>query len=53
MLRLIFTACNGQNLNKIDSFEDLKDTILNKFPIPENGFSNAVLSRDGSLWFSE
>lgn len=52
ILWLIFTACNGQNLNKSNAFGDRKDAILNKIPIPENGFSNAVLSRDGSLWFS-
>jgi len=45
-------SCNGQVKESRDSIEIEKTSEVNKIPIPKNGFSNAYLDKDGSLWFS-
>lgn len=50
---LTFISCNGQVKNEKHSISIEEEVSqLNKIPTPENGFSNAFLDKDGSLWFS-
>jgi ligand-binding sensor domain-containing protein len=49
----IVNSCNGQVEKKEKlSLKVEKASEVNKIPVPKNGFSNAYLDKDGSLWFS-
>ena len=45
-------SCNGQVKNGKHSLQAEQGSEMVKIPIPENGFSNAYLDKDGSIWFS-
>jgi ligand-binding sensor domain-containing protein len=45
-------SCNGQVKNEKQFLQAEQGTEMVKIPIPENGFSNAYLDKDGSIWFS-
>ena len=45
-------SCNGQVKTKNESAEIEITQTNNKIPVPKNGFSNALVDKDGSLWFS-
>ena len=45
-------SCNGQVKSNNQSAEIEKTQTNSKIPIPKNGFSNALVDKDGSLWFS-
>lgn len=49
---LIVTSCNGQVKNEKLSIEVEKISEVNKIPLPENGFSNGYVDKDGTLWFT-
>jgi ligand-binding sensor domain-containing protein len=49
----IVNSCNGQVEKKEKlSLKVEKASEVNKIPVPKNGFSNAYLDKDGTLWFS-
>jgi ligand-binding sensor domain-containing protein len=48
----IFISCNGQVKNEKTALNAEKVSVENKIPVPKNGFSNAYLDKDGTLWFS-
>ncbi len=45
-------SCNGQVKSSKKSTEIEKVSEAVKIPVPKNGFSNAFIYKDGSLWFS-
>ncbi|MBK8556832.1 MAG: hypothetical protein IPL65_14135 [Lewinellaceae bacterium] len=45
-------SCNGQAKKVKQSLQAEKGSEMVKIPIPENGFSNTYLDKDGTLWFS-
>lgn len=47
-----FISCKGQVKNDKPSSDDEKVIEVIKFPVPKNGFSNAYLDKDGTIWFS-
>ena len=47
-----FISCNGQIKNESQSLTAEEISKSNKIPVPKNGFSNAYLDKDGSVWFS-
>lgn len=53
VLFLIVISCNGQikkEKRSLDVVEKVSEGI--KIPLPENGFSNGYLDKDGTIWFS-
>ena len=52
VLFLIVISCNGQVKREKRSLQAEQGSEMVKIPIPENGFSNAYLDKDGSIWFS-
>jgi len=48
----IFMSCNGQVKNENLSIKIEKVSAINKIPVPENGFSNAYVDKDATIWFS-
>ena len=48
----VFISCNGQVKNEKPSADTEKVAEDMKISVPENGFSNAYLDKDGSIWFS-
>lgn len=48
----IFISCKGQEKKEKLSLKVEKVSEVNKFPIPENGFSNGYVDKDETLWFS-
>lgn len=47
-----FNSCNGQVKDEKLKLEVEKVSAVIKIPVPKNGFSNAYVDKDGSLWFS-
>ena len=45
-------SCNGQVKKEKQSLQAEQGSEMVKIQIPENGFSNAYLDKDGSIWFS-
>ena len=45
-------SCNGQIKKEKTALNVEKVSEVNKIPVPKNGFSNAYLDKDGTLWFS-
>lgn len=52
ILAVTVISCNGQVKNENQSLQAEQGSEMVKIPIPENGFSNAYLDKDGSIWFS-
>lgn len=52
ILAATFISCNGQVKKEKRSLQAEKVSETVKIPIPENGFSNAYLDKDGTIWFS-
>lgn len=52
VLFLTFISCNEQVNNKKRSLNEDEFYVVNKIPVPENGFSNAYVDKDGTIWFS-
>jgi ligand-binding sensor domain-containing protein len=49
---LLIISCNGQVIEKKQSQNTKKTSEIAKIPVPKNGFSNAHVDKDNSLWFS-
>jgi ligand-binding sensor domain-containing protein len=45
-------SCYGQVKKEKQSLQAEKGSEMVKIPVPENGFSNAYLDKDGTIWFS-
>jgi len=45
-------SCNGQIKSNSKSVGIEKTQTKSKIPVPKNGFSNGIVDKDGSLWFS-
>lgn len=52
ILSTAIISCNGQIKSNNKSVEIEKTQTTRKIPVPKNGFSNAFVDQDGSLWFS-
>ena len=48
----MFISGNGLAGEEEKSAQLEKDQVASKIPILKNGFSNAYLDTDGSIWFS-
>lgn len=45
-------SCNGQVKSKDKPSEKEKTQVASKIPVPQNGFSNALVDKDSTIWFS-
>ena len=45
-------SCNGQVKTNNESAEIEKTQTKSKIPVPKNGFSNALVDKDNTIWFS-
>jgi ligand-binding sensor domain-containing protein len=48
----LITSCNGQGKEGKKTLKVETISVVNKIPLPINGFSNAYVDKDGTLWFS-
>ena len=51
---ILVSSCNGQNFQKekkVPSSTQIEFRAT-KIPVPKNGFSNAYVDKDGTIWFS-
>lgn len=48
----LFISCSGQVKKEKISQKNEETQAARKIPVPKNGFSNAFVDKDGSLWFS-
>lgn len=48
----IFICCSGQVLTENRSGKVEEDSEVHKVTVPNNGFSNGHVDKDGNLWFS-
>ncbi len=46
-----FVSCKGQTKNEKEPLTVQEVSEVAKIPVPENGFSNGYLDKDGTLWF--
>ena len=51
ILFVIFISCNGQVHTEKQSFSNEKKSVVDKIPVPINGFSNGYAHKDGTFWF--
>lgn len=52
IISITFILCKGQKKKETLSLKLDKVSEVNKIPIPKNGFSNAYVDIDSTLWFS-
>ena len=48
----VVISCNGQVQKEKLALKVEKVSEVNKIPVPKNGFSNAYVDKDGTLWFT-
>ncbi|MEQ9377991.1 MAG: two-component regulator propeller domain-containing protein [Imperialibacter sp.] len=51
ILAAIAISCNGQVQKEQQTLQAEKGSEMVKIPVPKNGFSDAYLDKDGSIWF--